>query len=137
MRTDFFERRKSDDPHAEREDYGKGNSMYRVYRQSAVQVITGNVPLTADSVPQAREVCEQAFGQGQPHIVVDLSEVALIDGAGLELLLDVRDRCLQCGGTVHLAAPNVLCRDILQATELASEFVIFTSVNAAVGSFAQ
>lgn len=111
--------------------------MFQAQRQSAVQVIAGDLPLTAEHVPQAREVCEQVVGKGQPHVVFDLSEVALLDGAGLELLLDLRDRCLQSGGTVHLAGLNPLCRDILQATDLASEFTIFNNVTAAVGSFAQ
>jgi anti-anti-sigma factor len=66
-----------------------------------------------------------------------LGGVQLIDSAGLELLLDVRDRCLRSGGALQLAAPNPLCRDILQATGLASQFAIFDTVTAAVGSFAQ
>ena len=111
--------------------------MFTVYRQSAVQIITGDEPLTAEHVTQARQVCEQVVGKGQPHVVFDLSAVALLDGTGLELLLDLRDRCLQCGGTVHLAGLTPLCRDILQVTDLAREFAIFNSVNAAVGSFAQ
>ena len=73
----------------------------------------------------------------RPRSVLQLTDIPLIDSQGLELLLDLRDRSARCGGAVHLAAPNVLCRDILQATGLAEEFAIFDDLNSAVGSFAQ
>lgn len=111
--------------------------MFHTYRQGAVQVIAGDVALSGEYIAQARQVCEQCFGKGQPRLVIDLDEVPLMDSAGLELLLDLRERCMRCGGIVHLSGPNSLCRDILQASGLANEFAIFDHCSAAVGSFAQ
>lgn len=111
--------------------------MFNVSLQGAVHVLSGNVPLNSENIALAREACIQCFGKGQPHLVLQLSAIPLIDSEGLELLLDLRDRCLKSGGAVHLSAPNILCRDILQATGLADEFAIFDDQNAAVGSFAQ
>lgn len=111
--------------------------MFKVSLQGAVHVFSGTAPLNSEHISLAKEACEQCFGKGQPHLVLHLSGIPLIDSEGLELLLDLRDRCMKCGGAVHLSAPNVLCRDILQATGLAGEFAIFDDQAAAVGSFAQ
>ena len=74
--------------------------------------------------------------RGQPRVVLDLQHVPLIDSAGLEALLDSRDECVRRAGTMHLATPNRLCRDILRVTGLDHQFSIFDDVISAVGSFA-
>lgn len=111
--------------------------MFHVKRQGAVYILAGAEPLSSDHVEAARSVSEQCFGKGQPQIVVNLAGVPLLDSAGLEFLLELRDRTVRCGGAVQLAEPKALCRDILQATGLAGEFAIFEQLNAAVASFAQ
>ena len=111
--------------------------MYQHSKQGAVEVIQGDEPLTIDRIAEVEELlatCEQA---GQPRIVFDLATVPLMDSSGLELLLDLRDRCLQKGGAVKLASPNHLCEEILQLTGLSEKFEIFDNSVAAAGSFAQ
>src|SRR4051794_741722 len=99
--------------------------MFQTSKQGAVQVISGSVPLNAENISLAQNAAEKCFGKEQPRVVVHLDGISLIDSAGLEFLLDVRDRCLQRGGVLQLSAPTTLCRDILQATGLASQFAIF------------
>jgi len=111
--------------------------MFTLQKQGAVKVVTGQQVLNRETVAAAARVCDEALAQGQPRLVFDLQGVPLIDSAGLELLLDVRDRCAKRGGALHLAAPSVLCTDILKATQVASKFAIFDDALAAVGSFAQ
>ena len=111
--------------------------MFKSQTQGGVQVLTGAGVLTSEHISEARDACEALFRLGQPRIVVDLIDIALVDSAGLELLLDLRDRAQRYGGAVHLSGPNPLCRDILQATGLASEFAIFDDLNSSVGSFAR
>jgi len=111
--------------------------MFDCSKQGSVFVLAGNEPLTRDHIGDLVAVSGQCFNQGQPKIVLSLQEMPLIDSAGLELLLDLRDRCQQRGGTLHLAAPSALCREILSATQLAREFAIFDDVLTAVGSFSQ
>lgn len=111
--------------------------MFTLRNQGAVRVIGGDQSLTAETVAAAGKVCDEALQQGQPRLVFDLQAVALMDSAGLELLLDVCDRCTDRGGALHLAAPNALCRDILRATSVADRFTIFRDTLSAVGSFAQ
>lgn len=111
--------------------------MFRTVQQGVVKVVSGDAPLAGDGVAAARAVCDDALLHGQPKIVLDLGGVPLIDSAGLELLLDVRDRCLQRGGAIVVAGASPLCLDILRATGVAAEIAVFDDSITAVGSFAQ
>lgn len=111
--------------------------MFQLNKQGAVKMISGDLPLSAEHVAAAEKVCNEALAQGQPRLVFHLQNVPLLDSAGLELLLSVRDRCLQRGGALHLAAPNPLCRDILAATRVLSQFAVFDDALSAAGSFSQ
>ena len=46
---------------------------------------------------------EACVERGQPHVVLDLQGVALIDSTGLELLLDAQEECQRMGGAMKLA----------------------------------
>lgn len=109
--------------------------MFHLSRQGAVDVLEGRGPLNGDSAASVRELLDRCVAHGQPRVVVSLEEVPLLDSVGLELLLDVRDQCLQRGGTLALAAPNTLCRDILHVTGLDRSMELHDDVLAAVGSF--
>jgi anti-anti-sigma factor len=111
--------------------------MFESAKQGTVVVVEGNEPLNKDHVSEITALFEQHAGGAQPRVVLNLRDVPLIDSAGLELLLDLRSRCLQRGGMLQLAAPNPLCRDILHVTGVAGQFAVFDDVVAAVGSFSQ
>lgn len=111
--------------------------MFKLARQGAVDVVSGEAPLNCDTVAEALAVFEQCLDKGQPRLVMHLQNVPLIDSAGLELLLDVRQRCLQRGGALQLSSPSPLCKDILRATDLAGQFAIFEDLVSAVGSYSQ
>lgn len=109
--------------------------MFRNTRQGAVNIIAGGVPLNSECAEHLTNVVEQCFGDGPPLIVLDMSEVPLIDSIGLELLLALQERVEANAGTVKLAAANTLCRDILNATGLIHQFEIHREAKSAVGSF--
>jgi len=111
--------------------------VYECISQGAVNVIRGDLPLTTDHTEQVGRLLQQCLNKGQPYAVLDLGKVPLVDSAGLELLLDFHDEFQQVGGTLKLAAPNPLCREILSITGLAESFEIFPEVLSAVGSFAR
>lgn len=110
--------------------------MYELSRQGAVDVITGSEALNVEYVDSVRGIIERCMSSGQPRIVFNLRSIPLIDSAGLELLLDARERCQERGGILHLAGPNGLCSDILKITGVDAAFEIFDDVMPAVGSFA-
>ena len=111
--------------------------MFEMAKRGAVHVLSGSQPLSAANVKQVTDLCQECFANGQPRLVFDLSAVPLLDSTGLELLLDLRDGCHKRGGTMQVCSPNPLCRDILVATGLTSQFAIFDDQAAAVGSYSR
>jgi len=117
------------------QDFKKELTVFHVSRQGAVDVLEGRGPLNSDSTETVRELLARCIAHGQPRVVFSLEDVPLLDSAGLELLLDARDQCRQRGGTLALAAPNSLCRDILHVTGLDRSIDLHEDVLTAVGSF--
>lgn len=111
--------------------------MFERSRTGAVDILRGQDPINLQNVKQLGEQLEACLASGQPHVVLDLERVPLIDSAGLELMLDFQDRCAERAGVMKLAAPTALCRDILNVTGVATRFDIYQDSLAAVGSFAQ
>jgi anti-anti-sigma factor len=109
--------------------------MFDRYRQGAVDVVTGGGPLHRESLDAARDALAACLCAAPPRVVFDMEHVLLVDGDGLELLLDTQDVCAARGGSLHLARPNALCRDILRVTGVGERFEVFDDVTLAVGSF--
>ena len=111
--------------------------MFERTKQGAVDVIAGNDPLNVDFVDQLANMLGECLGQGQPRVVLDMKETALVDSAGLELLLSVLENYQQRGGCLKLATPNPLCKEILAVTGVGSNFETFDDTSSAVRSFVQ
>ena len=111
--------------------------MFQRERQGTVDVIRGADALIVQHLDQFGEVLGECLDGGQPKAVLDLQQVPLIDSAGLEQLLEARERFERLGGGLKLLAPNDLCGDILAATGVGEKFEVFSDVKGAVGSFAQ
>jgi len=111
--------------------------MFSQKCQGAVDVITGGDRISGEHVAELATVLEARIGHGQPQIVLDLQGVALIDSAGLELLLDYQEKCQRMGGAMKLASACPLCREVLKATGVGARFEIFRDSGGAVRSFVQ
>ena len=111
--------------------------MFEQAKQGAVDLIRCSAPLNRDNAERVAKVLDACIDHGQPRVVLNLNQVPLIDSRGLELLVEYQQRCIERGGCVKLAAPTTLCRDILTATDVISNFEVFDDESAAAGSFAQ
>lgn len=111
--------------------------MWEKSRHGAIDVVSGDESLTLDNCDSLRRLLEGCVNDGQPQVVLDCQQIPLIDSAGLELLLDIRQACARRGGVFQLAGLNTLCLDILQITNIASLFELYDDSVAAAGSFAQ
>jgi anti-anti-sigma factor len=111
--------------------------MFELAKRGAVHVISGDSPLNSEHGEQLKRICADCLETGQPRMVFDLQAVPIINSEGLELLLDLRDRCLKRSGALQLACPSALCRDILVATGVASQIAIFDDLTAAIGSYSR
>ena len=110
--------------------------MFQTEAQGAVHVVTCGGPLNHENVTDFRENIDKCLG-GQPMIVLDLGESALIDSSGLESLLEVQEEVETLGGSVKLAAAGSLCQDALRATGISDRFEQFDTVKAAIGSYSR
>jgi anti-anti-sigma factor len=111
--------------------------MAPVEKQGAVGVIRPKGPIDAAHCPALRESALAGLGPGRPMLVVDLHDVPLLDSAGLEMLVELRDKIEAKGGAVKLASVNALCADILRVTGVGDRFEQFAQARQAVGSFAE
>jgi anti-anti-sigma factor len=109
--------------------------MFERVTQGAVDLIRGDEPVNAEHVEELAKLLEESAGRGQPFAVLDMERVPLVDSAGLELLLDYREKFQQLGGALKLSTPNPLCEDILSITGVGASFEIFRESLSAVGSF--
>jgi anti-anti-sigma factor len=66
------------------------------------------------------------------HLVLDLSGVKTIDGAGLGELATLQARAQASGCAMKIAAPSESVRELLEITKLAVAFEIYSTVDEAV-----
>ena len=111
--------------------------MFQHDKQGAVDVISGDSPIHQSCLDALQPIVESCLVSGQPQLVLDLSQVPLIDSKGLEFLLDVHDECTRRGGVLRLAAPNAVCRDVLDLCDVSLVMEVCHDVTSAVGGFAR
>ncbi|MDQ1509968.1 MAG: anti-sigma factor antagonist [Actinomycetota bacterium] len=86
---------------------------------SVVVHVTGEVDLT--NAGRLRDDMSQLLGRA-PNVVLDLTEVAFIDSAGLGALLATRRAIFEQGGSLAIRSSRPV-RQVLEVTGLAGLFV--------------
>jgi anti-anti-sigma factor len=109
--------------------------MFEHKRQGAVDVIGGGERIAGELVAALGVLLAARAERGQPHVVLDLQGVAVVDSAGLELLLDTQELYQRLGGALKLANPGTLCREVLKATGVGARFEVYPDTGSAVRSF--
>jgi anti-anti-sigma factor len=109
--------------------------MFEQKRQGAIDVIGGGDRISGEHVAELAAVLEGCLKRGQPRVVLDLQGVALVDSAGLELLLDTHEECQRMGGAMKLANPGALCGEVLKVTGVGTRFEVFSDTGSAIRSF--
>jgi len=109
--------------------------MFECQRQGTVDVIRCAEALIEDHLDQLTTLLDACLETGQPRAVLDMQMVPLMDGSGLETVLQAREHFERVGGGLKLASPNDLCREILACTGMLDQVEVFSDVKTAVGSF--
>jgi anti-anti-sigma factor len=109
--------------------------MFEKKCQGAVDIIGGGERISGEQVAELAEMFELCLDRGQPQVVLDLQTVALIDSAGLELLLDTQEKYQRLGGALKVANPNPLCGEVLKVTGVGARVDSFGDTRSAVRSF--
>ena len=85
---------------------------------------------------QLRNKLKECLSQGKTRLVLDLSEVAYIDSAGLGTLVAGFTSAQNQGASLKLAKLTNRFSEILHITKLVTVFEVFPTVDEAVQSFA-
>jgi anti-anti-sigma factor len=109
--------------------------MFEQKRQGAIDVIGGGDRISGEHVAELAAVLTGCLQRGQPRVVLDLQGIALVDSAGLELLLETHDECQRMGGAIKLANPGALCSEVLKLTGVGARFEVFGDTGSAIRSF--
>ena len=111
--------------------------MFQFESQGAVELLAPEVALNHENAEHLyRAIAERVFA-GQPMVVLDMSNVPLVDSAGLEMLLDIQQTLRESAGVLKLSGLSQLCQDIFRVTGLAERFETFSDTKAAIRSFAR
>jgi anti-anti-sigma factor len=109
--------------------------MFEQKRQGAIDVIGGGDRISGEHVSELATLLGECLKRGQPRMVLDLQGIALLDSAGLELLLDTHEECQRMGGAMKLANPGALCNEVLKVTGVGARFEVFGDTGSAIRSF--
>lgn len=104
-------------------------------RHGAVSVIKPDGALTEADAPlfcsRMREAIEDSMGR----LVLDASEIAYVDSAGIEALLEIGEKLGETGRVLKLTGVNETLREVFDLTQITGAFECFEDVNSAVRSF--
>ena len=112
-----------------------GSGVLRSELHGMVCVLRPTASLQAATVQDIADAAEGQIGN-RCLVVVDLTSVNLIDGGGLEWLLDLDDTLAHRGGCLRLAAAGDLCRDMLRITGVGERLATFDSLGDALADLA-
>ena len=103
--------------------------------QGAVMVLKPQGPLVQADAEQFRTRMLEVLGRSLGRVIVDASAVPFVDSVGLEALADVSEEMSRGGQALKLCGANETVREVLEITDLASQFEHFEDMLTAVRSF--
>ena len=107
-----------------------------IRKRSQVQVVQlrGHLRMGA-AVDSLRQAMEESVGSGDTRIVINLSEVPMIDSSGIGLLVRLLASTKELGGNVKLLQPSKFAVQTLRLVGLLNLFEVYDAEDAAVESF--
>ena len=110
--------------------------MPNVERHGSITVLRPSGPLREETLQHVEDNVRPHLTSGTPNVIIDLADTPLIDGAGLEWILDLDEQCCRRGGRICLCGVGELCADLLRITGVGSSVQQFPDLSLALGSFA-
>jgi anti-sigma B factor antagonist len=95
-------------------------------------ILTPKEPLTHQNCKKIEALFSEAMNQQKTEIILDCKAVPFIDSAGLELLVETNKKLRARGGILKMIALNEVCRDILVATRLMTDFHVYADIHEAI-----
>lgn len=88
------------------------------------------------AVDDLRQTMEEAIGNGDTRLVLNLAEVGMIDSSGIGLLVRVLASAKERGGNLKLVQPSKFAVQTLRLVGVLRLFEVFDDDDKAVESFA-
>jgi anti-sigma B factor antagonist len=101
-----------------------------------VEIIRVDETLDSHAAALIRSDFKRMISDGRAHAVIDLSNVASVDSAGLGSLVCALRAVREIGGCVRLVSSGGRVLQMLEKTALTRVFKVHASVNAALEAFA-
>ena len=92
--------------------------------------VSGDLDLCTAS--ELRSELSRLIDQGTKHLILDMREVEFMDSSGLVVLIHVRKRLAELGGTFALMDPTRAVQMVLAITGLTSTFMVQQTLNGQV-----
>jgi len=83
---------------------------------------------------QFKDAVNTIVGEGQKHLIIDMSRVTYMDSSGFGTLLSATKKLRPQGGTVSLVKCNRAIDRILKITRLDTVFAVFDNVEDAMAA---
>lgn len=106
----------------------------RAGRTGEAEVVAVRGTLDIASTPRLRTALLGRLAEGRQRLVVDLSEVGMIDCTAIGVFFYVRDHAEQAGGTLRAAAAHGIVLHVLEATGVAKSLGAHHTVEEAVAA---
>lgn len=103
--------------------------------QGAVTVLRPEGPLIETDAALLKQRLLQTLAASLGRFVVDMSSIPYVDSKGLEALVEVTEEMGRSGQALRMCGANKTVREVLELTDLASQFEHFQDANTAVRSF--
>lgn len=107
-----------------------------VRRRGQIQIVQLKGPLRLGlPVDGLRQVLEEALSNGDSQIILNLSEVPMIDSSGIGMLTRFLTATHKAGGSLKLVNPSKFAVQTLRMVGILNLFEIFEDDDRAVESF--
>lgn len=83
-----------------------------------------------------RQSLRDVQAEGEPHVIVDLTEVPFVDSTGIGVLVGALKRARETGGSLHLVVVSAGVRKVLAITSLDQIFPVHESLSDAISAAA-
>ena len=109
--------------------------MFETEQFGEIFAVTVAEEMDSRNAQQAKDHFKGLVGDGNSHIVVDLTPLNFIDSSGLGALVTALKAARQAGGDVRLCGLTAPVKSIFELTRLYRVFDIFENRSEAVASF--
>lgn len=106
-----------------------------IQRLGSVTVLSPRGAITLDESEKLEHLLREHGNRTSGRLVLEMSQVPVVDSRTLEVLWDFADRQRSMGQAAKLASVPELCREIFELTGVAPYLDIYDSSESAVRSF--